>query len=253
MLKKIFNKRNFIIFTFVTLLLSAVFTALRIAFAPLTPPPGMAESRTKSHYVLMLLQCIVGVIAMLLPSIFKKRLDISIPSNMMFVYTLFLFCAIYLGEVRSFYYRVPHWDTMLHAFSGAMLAALGFSVLCLLNNTDRVPIFLSPAFVAVFTFSFAVSLGVVWEVYEYLADIILGTNMQKFALESGQLLAGQAALADTMKDLIVDCLGALLVSIAGFVSLKHEKGWVEKLQLKTNHAKRTAPPAGPPRAEEKNK
>jgi len=92
---------------------------------------------------------------------------------------------------------------------------------------------LQPIFVALFAFGFAVSLGVIWEIYEFAADSILQTNMQKFALENGEQLIGRLALADTMKDLIVDMIGAFVVSAIGYMSLKHEKGWVEKLQLKS--------------------
>ena len=159
------------------------------------------------------------------------RIRIEIPSNMLVLYTIFLYCAIYLGEVRSFYYMVPHWDTVLHTFSGGVLATLGFSVITLLNKTERIPMIMSPAFVALFTFCFAVTLGVFWEIYEYTADGILGLNMQKFALDNGQQLVGHAALGDTMKDLMVDCLGAFIVSVIGYISLKYQKGWVEKLQV----------------------
>ena len=76
---------------------------------------------------------------------------------MMVLFALFLYCAIYLGEVRDFYYHVPHWDTILHTFSGAMLGALGFSVINFLNKTDRVPMNLSPVFVASFAFALRLS------------------------------------------------------------------------------------------------
>ena len=148
------------------------------------------------------------------------------------LYTIFLYCAIYLGEVKSFYYNVPHWDTILHTFSGAMLGALGFSFVTLLNKTEEVPMNLSPLFVVIFSFCFAVTLGVVWEIYEFTFDGVLGLNMQKFALESGEALIGRAALVDTMKDLIVDALGAFIMSIIGYISLKYKKGWIEKLQVK---------------------
>ena len=93
---------------------------------------------------------------------------------------------------------------------------------------------------AFFTLCFAVFLGVVWEFYEFTADSILHTNMQKFALESGQLLEGRAALMDTMKDLIVDTVGALVMAVVGYISLKYKKGWVEKLQLHMAKRKKAA-------------
>ena len=87
-------------------------------------------------------------------------------------------------------------------------------------------------FVAFFAFNFAITMGVVWEVYEFVADGVLGTNMQKFALVDGNLLAGREALIDTMQDLMVDGIGAFIISFIGYVSLKHNKGWIEKLLLK---------------------
>ena len=111
----------------------------------------------------------------------------------------------------------------------------GFSFITFLNKTDRVPMNLSPVFVATFTFCFAVTLGVVWEIYEFTADGILHTNMQKFGLEDGTPFAGRLALMDTMKDLIVDTIGAAVMSVGGYISLKHKKGWVEKLLLKRRH------------------
>ena len=96
-----------------------------------------------------------------------------------------------------------------------MIGALGFSIVTLLNKTEKVPMELSPLFVALFSFCFAVTLGVVWEFYEYTFDGLLGLNMQKFALENGTLLIGRAALADTMMDLVVDAVGAFIMSVIG--------------------------------------
>lgn len=220
------------IFVLSTLIIAAVSTIIIMSFAPSDPNPTQPHTRLRSDYVLMLLQCIVGIFAMLLPSILKKRVHLEIPSNMMLLFTIFLYCAIYLGEVKSFYYQVPHWDTVLHTFSGAMLGALGFSFVTFLNKTERVPLNLSPLFVAAFAFCFAVMLGVVWEIYEFTADGLLSTNMQKYALENGQPLMGREALSDTMKDLIVDMIGAFVMSAVGYISLKYKKGWVEKLLLK---------------------
>ncbi|MFR1477208.1 MAG: hypothetical protein ACLSB9_16770 [Hydrogeniiclostridium mannosilyticum] len=155
---------------FATLLSSILFIAIAMAMAPSEPNPAEPYRRVKGDYVLMLLQCIVGVAAMLLPSLLKRTLNLVIPSKMMLLFAVFLYCAIYLGEVRAFYYNVPHWDTILHTFSGAMLGALGFSVINFLNKTDRVPMNLSPLFVVVFAFCFALALGVVWEIYEFTAD-----------------------------------------------------------------------------------
>lgn len=97
---------------------------------------------------------------------------------------------------------------------------------------------LSPLFVAVFAFCFALALGAVWEIYEFAADCLLATNMQKFSLDNGTVLVGQAALRDTMKDLIVDALGAVGASVIGYISLKYEKGWIEKLTIRIGKGKK---------------
>ena len=228
-------QRIIFVFVTVTLVASIIVISITMALAPTEPDPDRPNHRVKGDYVLMLAQCILGVIALMLPSILWKRIQLEIPSKMLILYALFLYCAIYLGEVRAFYYNVKNWDTILHTFSGAMLGALGFSFITFLNKTDRVPMNLSPVFVATFTFCFAVTLGVVWEIYEFTADGILHTNMQKFGLEDGTPFAGRLALMDTMKDLIVDTIGAAVMSVGGYISLKHKKGWVEKLLLKRRH------------------
>ena len=217
-------------FVFASLLVSAIFVAVRLVLAP-SQPDGSNFERLKSDYVLMLVQCVLGMVVLLLPSVIARRLKIEIPSGMMILFVIFLYCAIYLGEVRSFYYHIQSWDTVLHWFSGAMIGALGFSFVALFNNSERIPVNLSPFFVAAFAFCFAVTLGVFWEFYEYSFDGLLGLNMQKFALEDGTQLVGRAALQDTMKDLVVDAVGAFAASLIGYISLKHKKGWIEKFQI----------------------
>lgn len=220
------------IFVFVSLVLAIIGIVIMMIIAPSKPESNDPNGHIKSDYVLMLVQCILGLIVIFLPGIIERKISIQIPSNMMVLFILFIYAATFLGEVRSFYYTVPHFDTVLHTFSGGMIAALGFSIIAFLNNTDKIPVNLSPLFVACFTFSFALALGGMWEIYEFLADGILNTNMQKFALEDGTGLIGRAAVTDTMKDIIVDAVGALVISIAGYISLKYEKGWIEKLQIK---------------------
>ncbi len=234
-MNKIFNKNALISFIFITFVLSTIFVTIAFIMAPTVVTDDNPFERVKGDYVLMLLQCIVGIFAMLLPGILRKRIRLEIPSNMLIIYAVFLYCAIYLGEVRAFYYNVSHWDTILHTFSGAMLGALGFSFINFLNKAEQVHLSLSPLFVAVFTLCFAVTLGVVWEIYEFSMDYLLSTNMQKFALEDGTQLIGSAALADTMKDLIVDTMGALVMAVIGFISLRYRMGWLEKLQLTLNN------------------
>ncbi len=207
---------------FITLLISIVFIIIKMIQAP-TLVPNEAYERVRSDYVLSLLQCILGLIVMFIPSFVERKFYIDIPNKMEVLYFVFLYCAIYLGEVRNFYILVPHWDTILHAISGAMLGALGFTLVSFFNDMEILDTHLSPIFIALFAFCFALSAGAVWEMYEFLADSVLGTNMQRFIAADGTVLVGQAALRDTMKDLIVDAISALIVTIIGYFSIKNNK------------------------------
>lgn len=220
------------IFVMISLVTAIPIVAIMMIMAPSEVDPTLPFKRLKSDYILMFLQCAVGILAMLLPKFLHERISIRVPAGMMLMYAIFLYCSIYLGEVRSFYYHIPHWDTILHTFSGGMLGALGFSFITILNGTEKVPVNLSPIFVVFFAFCFAVTLGAIWEFYEFFADGILGTNMQKFALENGEKLIGRNAVMDTMKDLIVDSVGAFVAATIGYISLKYKKGWVESFLLK---------------------
>ncbi|MGM9897254.1 MAG: hypothetical protein ACI32W_04790 [Enterococcus faecalis] len=219
-----FNKRkNFIFWTVLILLVLSIFYAI---YMLATAPSGVAQNeydRVKSDYVLMILQCATGCIVIFLPSKVEQRFRIDIPDIMEIMYFLFLFCAIYLGEVRNFYYKVPYWDLILHCFSAAMLGALGFLIVQFFNNTEKLNIRLSPFFVSLFAFCFAVTCGVVWEIYEFLADGVLGTNMQKFITADGIVLTGHEAVSDTMEDIIVDALGALIVTAIGYFNISKQQ------------------------------
>ena len=222
-----------------SLLASLIYLAVQLLLAPDSEALVQEGEKQKSDYVLMLVQCGLGVVVLFLPSMLEHRLRLDVPDAIEILYFLFLYAAIYLGEVRSFYYRIPNWDLILHAFSGLMLGALGFSVVNLLNRDREVRVALSPAFVALFAFLFASTVGVLWEIYEYCVDGLLQTNMQKFALESGAALTGREALADTMEDLILDCAGAALMSAAGYLSLKRGRPWLDKMAISV---KREDPP-----------
>ncbi len=225
--KKIDWEKILTIFVLVSLILSIIFIGLRLTIFTDNFDPAL-----KGTYSLMLAQCILGCVAIFAPSYIEKKLKIEIPSHMMIPYVIFLYCAIFLGEVRSFYYNFEYWDTFLHTLSGAMLGMFGFSIVSLLNKTKVVPVDLSPAFIALFAFCFAITTGVFWEIYEYTFDGILGLNMQKFMLEDGTQLIGRAALSDTMQDLMVDCLGAFVATTAGYIAMKVDNKWIKNMQLK---------------------
>ncbi|MCL1851844.1 MAG: hypothetical protein FWF88_02295 [Peptococcaceae bacterium] len=230
-MKRLFTVKALMWFIFLTFIVTAIYTFIRIILAPAVAPSSDIQVRVKGDYVLMLVQCILGVFLMLIPGYLRRRVNLNIPTLMMIAYAVFLYCAIFLGEM-GFYYRFSHWDSLLHIFSGVGLGALGFSLVSLLNKSEAVTFSLSPFFVALFAFCFAVSLGVIWEIYEFTVDYFLKTNMQKYALEQGEQLIGQAALMDTMKDLIVDAIGGFVMSVIGYMSLKHKKGWLDRLRIK---------------------
>lgn len=205
----------------IALILSLVYSAVNIVVSVTGKAAHQDYERGVSDYVLMLFQCILGLVVMSIPSFLERKWRIDIPNYMYIMYFIFLFCAIYLGEVRRFYYVIPYWDIILHAFSGAMLGALGFTLVSIFNDAMKVKLSLSPGFVAFFAFCFALASGAVWEIYEFVMDGIIRTNMQKFLLADGSALVGRAALADTMEDLIVDCLSALVVTATGYLVLKN--------------------------------
>lgn len=207
---------------FISLLLSTVYSFIRLLMAPSEVVPGMEHIKTRGDYLLMLIQCLLGICVMSLPSILSRKWNMTISSPIHILYYIFLYCAVFLGEVFDFYYVVPHWDTMLHLMSGAMLGALGFILVDLLNGSDRVQVHLSPAFVALFAFCFSMACGAVWEIYEYTVDSLMKLNMQKYMTEQGAVLAGRAALIDTMDDIICDALSAGAVSLIGYFSIRRK-------------------------------
>ncbi len=221
-MKKHNVKKTIGIFVLLTLTFSIVYSVIRIINAP---EVGVSDGgHLKSDYILMLLQCLLGLVVLGLPSTLERKWSFEIPNYMSILYFIFLYCAIYLGEVRNFYYLVPHWDSILHAFSGAMLGAFGFTLVTILNDSERVSVTLSPLFVCLFAFCFALAVGAIWEVYEFTGDGLFGLNMQKFRTADGTLLIGREALSDTMKDIIIDSVGAFIVVAIGYLTLLKRRG-----------------------------
>ena len=232
-MKKNINLEKWIgVFVLITLIFSVGYSIVKIVITPEVIETADVSTHVRSDYVLMLLQCILGLVVMSIPSMVEKKWKIDIPNYTAITYYIFLYCSIYLGDVRNFYYIIPHWDTILHCFSGAMLGALGFSLVRILNDSERIHVVMSPIFICLFALCFAVTAGVVWETYEFLGDSILGLNMQKYRLVDGTVLVGQDALYDTMIDLIVDTLGALVVVIVGFISMKGKEIYRKRKQRK---------------------
>ena len=214
-------RRRVGIAVYITLLASIIYSIIKIITVS-SVNTGMG-SHVKSDYVLMLLQCMLGLVVLGLPSLLEKKFSFEMPSAMSIAYFIFLYCAIYLGEIKQFYYIIPHWDSILHCFSGAMLGAFGFTLVTILNDSKKVKVNLNPYFVCLFAFCFALAVGGIWEIYEFMGDSLFGLNMQKYRLVDGSLLIGHEALKDTMQDIIIDTVGAFIMVVIGFFNIKTKK------------------------------
>jgi uncharacterized membrane protein YjdF len=217
------KKRNIAViisgFVLVSLIVSFIYSIIGLIFTALDITIW-ASWHTKEDFIKIALQCLLGISLIYLPGLLKKHLKISITDGNRLLYVLFLYAAIILGEVRNFYRNFPHWDTLLHTCSGIMLGSFGFALIDLLNENKTIPVKLNKWFVALFAFCFAVALGTFWEVIEFFMDLLMDLNMQKYITYGGTVLVGKAALFDTMKDLVVDILGAIFSCAIGLLTLK---------------------------------
>lgn len=143
-----------------------------------------------------------------LPIILGNRFKVSIPHEFESLAVIFVFMALFLGEVRGYYLRFWWWDVVLHTGSGLLLGILGFLLVYVLNEKKEIELDLRPTFIAFFAFMFAMGMGALWEIFEFTVDQIFGMNMQK------------SGIVDTMWDLIVDGLGASSISLLGWVYLR---------------------------------
>ena len=151
------------------------------------------------------------------PSILKKSFGVHLPNRLQVTITLFIFAAQVLGEMRGFYDKFPWWDTMLHMTSGIILGLVGFLFVYLLNEKGDANVNLSPVLVVIFAFCFAITMGVFWEFFEFGADRLFGYNMQRFRMP------WEDGLVDTMGDLLVDTIGAIIACIGGWIYMKKKK------------------------------
>ena len=196
--------------------------------------------------------CTLTLVLFLVPAFFQKNFGIELPSTLEIIILLFIFAAQILGELGSFYVKVPLWDTMLHTVNGFLCAAIGFSLVDLLNRNNRFKFHLSPLYLSIVAFCFSMTIGVLWEMFEFGADMLFQTDMQKDfvvnAISSVSLdptlsnkpvlvenikevfVNGQPlglggyldiGLIDTMKDLIVNFVGAVVFSIIGYFYVKN--------------------------------
>jgi len=162
------------------------------------------------------------------PIVFSKRLPVNIPPDFQALVIIFVFASLFLGEIQGFYLKFWWWDIVLHISSGLLLGIFGFLLVYVLNENSRIRVYLHIGFVALFAFLFAVAMGALWEIFEFSMDHFFGTNMQK--IMPGNPSSG---LNDTMWDLIVDTLGALVISFLGWWYMRQREcsfidAWIQK-------------------------
>lgn len=166
-------------------------------------------------------------------NITKNRIRFG--SGMKIAIVLFIFGSELLGEIRSFYEIIPWWDDLLHSVSGVILGLIGFMLVYSLNESEKSSVNLSPVFVSLFAFCFALACGALWEIFEFSGDRLLNMDMQKFRPPAGttELVTDSwrydAGLIDTMTDIIMDAASALAVSVLGFIKIKAGKWRKDKL------------------------
>ena len=195
--------------------------------------------------------CILTILLLYVPSWIQVKLHIELPPALEITILCFIFAAEILGEVNAFYVNVPNWDTMLHTLNGFLAAAVGFSMVLLLNDNERLTFDLSPFFLALVAFCFSMTIGVLWEFFEFGMDYFFHTDMQKdtvvnalytVALDPTRtnkvvavkgiqdvVINGESlglggyldiGIIDTMKDLFVNFIGAVVFSFIGYFYVK---------------------------------
>ena len=196
--------------------------------------------------------CALTLLLLVIPSFVQVTFKVELPTTLEIIILLFIFAAEILGEISEFYLMFPFWDTVLHTMNGFLAAAIGFSLVDLLNRSERTVFNLSPLFTAIVAFCFSMTIGVLWEFFEFGMDLIGGYDMQKdtvihmirsvtldpagrnvpyvldgiteTAVNGKELGLGgylDIGLIDTMEDLIVNFIGAFLFSVIGFFYVKN--------------------------------
>lgn len=204
--------------------------------------------------------CILTLILFTIPYFLDKKFKIELPTVLEVIILLFIFSAEILGEIQNFYGTFKHWDTLLHTINGFLCAAIGFSLIDILNRNEKVHMNLSPIFVALVAFCFSMTIGVLWEFFEFGADTFFRTDMQKdrvvtdistvtlhpegknipikidninntiinYTDENGnediKIVEGgylDIGIIDTMKDLLVNFIGAIIFSFIGYLYIKN--------------------------------
>lgn len=195
-----------------------------------------------NEFLTHLTLCVTAMILTNIPIFMRRRFKIYIPPFLQIIIIVFIVLHFVFGEIFRFYDNSLLFDKILHTTSGVTIAICGFSLVNLLNESPNTHLKLSPFFVALFSFCFALAIGYLWEIFEYLMDSIIKTNMQRWqdgfvtVIVDGEEVLVQtygrgSGLMDTMGDLIVNAIGAAIISITGFVMLKTKNPKIQALLI----------------------
>lgn len=196
--------------------------------------------------------CALTLVLLVMPSLIQINLKIELPTALEIIMLLFIFAAEILGEIQAYYEKIPMWDTVLHTLNGFLMAAIGFALVDILNRNKKISFQLSPAFLAIVAFCFSMTIGVIWEFFEFGMDQIFHLDMQKDTIVNtiysvmldpagGNHVVGvtgirdvavngeslglggylDIGLLDTMEDLLVNFIGATVFSIIGYFYVKN--------------------------------
>ena len=161
---------------------------------------------------------LVGILALtFLPAFIRRNLRVYLPVEIELLIVLLVFASLFMGSLEAYYTRFWWWDKMLHTWAGLLTGAVGFLLVFILNREERPRLSLSPAFVGLFAFAFAMTVGVIWEIFEFALDSLFGMRMQQ-----GEGV-WEAGLTDTMWDLIVNALGGLVTAWAGYYYVRSDR------------------------------
>lgn len=229
--------------------------------------------------------CLLVLILFILPFFIQQNFGIQLPTTLEIIILLFIFAAEILGELEGYFITYPNWDTMLHTTTGFLCAATGFALIDILNRNSRIKFQLSPIYVALAAFCFSMTVGVLWEFFEFGMDRLFHLDMQKDTVVqsitsvmldptnsntpitidgihsvavngndlgfNGYLDIG---LYDTMEDLFVNFIGAVTFSVIGYFYIKHRgKGKLARAFIPTLSEQEEQDPAAPDSSRENSK
>lgn len=191
------------------------------------------ERETHLNHIFL---CSFALILYNIPSFLKKKFNVYIPTVLQVFTLIFIFAHFILGEIQGVYNSSAIFDKVLHTTSGLAIATIGFSLVNILNTSKNTHLTLSPLFVAVFSLCFALAIAVVWEIFEYAADSIFRTNMQRYIppanLEQDVAPAQGYGLIDTMTDIVVSTIAAFAICVLGYISLKTKSNVLNKFLIR---------------------